>query len=67
MVGSNQSLDITEAANMISLAISAKMTLTDLAQADFFFQPEYNRPWHFLNVLALKAQGRTYGSTEMLF
>lgn len=59
--------DITEAANIISIAISAKMTLTTLSQADFFFQPEYNRPWHFLNVLALKARGETYGSTEMLF
>lgn len=59
--------DITEAANIISLAISAKMTLSDLAKADFFFQPEYSRPWHFLNVLALKARGKTYGSTEMLF
>lgn len=59
--------DITEAANIVSLAISAKMTLRDLSQADFFFQPEYNRPWHFLNVLALKARGKTYGATEMLF
>lgn len=59
--------DITEAANIISIAISAKMTLSDLAKADFFFQPEYSRPWHFLNVLALKARGKTYGSTEMLF
>lgn len=59
--------DITQAANTISLAISAKMTLTDLAQADFFFQPEFSRPWNFLNVLALRAQGQTFGSTEMLF
>lgn len=59
--------DITQAANTISLAISAKMTLTDLAQADFFFQPGFSRPWNFLNVLALRAQGKTFGSTEMLF
>lgn len=59
--------DITHAANTISLAISAKMTLTDLAQADFFFQPGFSRPWHFLNVLALRAQGKTFGSTKMLF
>ncbi len=59
--------DITQAANTISLAISAKMTLTDLAKADFFFQPGFSRPWNFLNVLALRAQGKTFGSTEMLF
>lgn len=59
--------DITQAANTISLAITAKMTLTDLAQADFFFQPGFSRPWNFLNVLAMRAQGRTYGSTKMLF
>lgn len=59
--------DITQAADTISLAISAKMTLTDLAEADFFFQPGFSRPWSFLNVLALKARGKTFGSTEMLF
>lgn len=59
--------DVTQAANTLSLAITAKMTLTDLAQADFFFQPGFSRPWHFLNVLAMRAQGQTYGSTKMLF
>lgn len=59
--------DITQAANTLSLAITAKMTLTDLAQADFFFQPGFSRPWNFLNVLAMRAQGKTYGSTKMLF
>ncbi len=59
--------DITQAANVLSLAITAKMTLTDLAQADFFFQPGFSRPWNFLNVLAMRAQGKTYGSTRMLF
>lgn len=59
--------DITQAANTLSLAISNKMTLTDLGEADFFFQPGFSRPWNFLNVLALKAKGKTFGSTEMLF
>ena len=59
--------DITHAANTLSLAVTAKMTLTDLAQADFFFQPGFSRPWNFLNVLALRAQGKTYGATKMLF
>ncbi|MFL2095285.1 FAD-dependent oxidoreductase [Marinilactibacillus psychrotolerans] len=59
--------DITQAANTLSLAISNEMTLSDLGKADFFFQPGFSRPWNFLNVLALKAQGETFGSTEMLF
>lgn len=59
--------DITQAANTLSLAISNQMTLTDLGEADFFFQPGFSRPWNFLNVLALKALGQTFGSTEMLF
>lgn len=59
--------DITQAANTLSLAISNKMTLTELGEADFFFQPGFSRPWNFLNVLALKAKGTTFGSTEMLF
>lgn len=59
--------DITQAANTISLAVTAKMTLTDLAQADFFFQPGFSRPWHYLNVLALKAKGQTFGADKMLF
>lgn len=59
--------DITQAANTLSLAITNKMTLTDLGEADFFFQPGFSRPWNFLNVLALKAKGKTFGSTEMLF
>lgn len=59
--------DITQAANILSLAITKETTLTELGNADFFFQPGFNRPWNFLNVLALKAQGKTFGSTEMLF
>ncbi|EJR8927171.1 NADH peroxidase, partial [Listeria monocytogenes] len=38
-----------------------------LAQADFFFQPEFSRPWNFLNVLAQEAQGQPYGADTMLF
>jgi NADPH-dependent 2,4-dienoyl-CoA reductase/sulfur reductase-like enzyme len=59
--------DITQAANTLSLAVTAEMTLTDLAHADFFFQPGFSRPWNFLNVLAMRAQGSTYGATRMLF
>ncbi|QAV32823.1 NADPH-dependent 2,4-dienoyl-CoA reductase, sulfur reductase [Fervidobacterium changbaicum] len=47
--------DVTESANTLSLAIANKMTIYDLAFADFFFQPYFNKPWNFLNTVALKA------------
>lgn len=47
--------DVTESANTLSLAIQNQMTITDLAFSDFFFQPYFNKPWNFLNTVALKA------------
>lgn len=48
--------DVTANINAISLAISQKMTIDDLAYADFFFQPGFDRPWNIMNVAAQKAQ-----------
>lgn len=59
--------DITAAINTLSVCISAEWTLEQLALGDFFFQPGYNRPWNFLNVLAQEALGETFGSNKMLF
>lgn len=47
--------DITQSANTLSLAIQNKMTIEDLAYVDFFFQPHYDRPWNYLNILAQAA------------
>lgn len=47
--------DITQSANTLSLAIQNRMTIEDLAFVDFFFQPHFNRPWNYLNLLALAA------------
>lgn len=47
--------DITQSANTLSLAIQARMTVEDLALVDFFFQPHFDRPWNYLNLLAQKA------------
>ncbi|MBE9388145.1 FAD-dependent oxidoreductase [Vagococcus salmoninarum] len=47
--------DITQSANTLSLAIQNKMTVEDLAISDFFFQPYFDRPWNYLNLLAQKA------------
>lgn len=47
--------DCTASANTLSLAIQNKMTIEDLAFVDFFFQPVYDRPWNYLNILAQAA------------
>ena len=47
--------DVTQNINVISLAIQAKLTLDDLAYADFFFQPGFDRPWNIINVAAQQA------------
>ncbi len=39
------------------LAIQQKMTLEDLAKADFFFQPGFDRQWSLLNLAAQQALG----------
>lgn len=47
--------DATASANTLSLAIQNKMTIEDLAYVDFFFQPVFDRPWNYLNILAQAA------------
>ena len=47
--------DITQSANSLSLCIQNKMTIEDLAYVDFFFQPHFDRPWNYLNILAQAA------------
>lgn len=47
--------DCTASANTLSLAIQNKMTIDDLAYVDFFFQPVFDRPWNYLNILAQAA------------
>lgn len=47
--------DCTQSANTLSLAVQNKMTVEDLALVDFFFQPHYDRPWNYLNLLAQAA------------
>ena len=47
--------DCTASANTLSLAIQNRMTIEDLAYVDFFFQPVFDRPWNYLNILAQAA------------
>ncbi|WP_317636389.1 FAD-dependent oxidoreductase [Xylocopilactobacillus apicola] len=48
--------DVTANINTISFAIQQHATVNDLAYADFFFQPGFDRPWNIMNVAAQKAQ-----------
>ena len=47
--------DITAQGNVLALAIQQKLTLEDLAEADFFFQPGFDRQWSLLNLAAQHA------------
>ncbi|MBM7570605.1 FAD-dependent oxidoreductase [Aquibacillus albus] len=47
--------DFTQAINTLSVSIANNMTIEQLALTDFFFQPHYNKPWNYLNQVALEA------------
>lgn len=49
--------DITAQGNVLALAIQNKITIEDLAEADFFFQPGFDRQWSLLNLAAQHALG----------
>lgn len=49
--------DVTAQGNVLALAIGQKLTLEDLAEADFFFQPGFDRQWSLLNLAAQHALG----------
>lgn len=51
--------DITAQGNVLALAVSQKMTLEELAAADFFFQPGFDRQWSLLNLAAQNALGES--------
>ncbi|MGY3766289.1 FAD-dependent oxidoreductase [Vagococcus vulneris] len=52
--------DITAQGNVLALAIQHKLTLEDLAEADFFFQPGFDRQWSLLNLAAQHALGEEH-------
>ncbi|MCC3237768.1 FAD-dependent oxidoreductase, partial [Pediococcus acidilactici] len=43
--------------NVLALAVEHRLTLEDLAEADFFFQPGYDRQWSLINLAAQHALG----------
>lgn len=49
-------VDLTAAINTLSVCIQNKMTVDELGFVDFFFQPQFNKPWNFLNTAGLSAE-----------
>ncbi|TLF38693.1 NADH oxidase [Lacticaseibacillus zeae] len=43
--------DIANAANLISVMIQNRNTIDQLAYVDMLFNPNYDKPWHYLNLL----------------
>ncbi|MBS9338106.1 FAD-dependent oxidoreductase [Fructobacillus sp. M2-14] len=50
--------DISQAANVVSLAIENKMTIDQLAMTDFFFQPNFGQPINYVSSVAMAAQAK---------
>ncbi len=47
--------DYTQLMNLVSVCIQKKMTITELAFVDQFFQPHFNKPWNLINSVGLKS------------
>ncbi|MBS9334652.1 FAD-dependent oxidoreductase [Fructobacillus sp. M1-13] len=50
--------DISQAANVVSLAIENKMTIDQLAMTDFFFQPNFGQPINYVSSVAMAAAAK---------
>ncbi|MCK8627960.1 FAD-dependent oxidoreductase [Fructobacillus cardui] len=47
--------DISQAANVVSLAIENGMTIDQLSMTDFFFQPNFDQPVNYVSSVAMAA------------
>lgn len=59
-IGSENPANHTEAIYMLSLAIQQKMTIAEVALADFYFLPHFNKPFNFIIQVCLNALGLKY-------
>ncbi|WP_220752410.1 FAD-dependent oxidoreductase [Apilactobacillus xinyiensis] len=50
--------DVSQSANTLSICIQNKNTIDDLAMVDMLFQPNFDRPFNYLNLLAQAAQDK---------
>ncbi|MFD1456299.1 FAD-dependent oxidoreductase [Levilactobacillus lanxiensis] len=48
--------DVSQSANTLSVCIQNENTIDDLAMVDMLFQPNFDRPFNYLNILAQAAQ-----------
>lgn len=55
--------DISQSANLLSVCIQNKNTIDDLAMVDMLFQPNFDRPFNYLNILAQAAQAKVAKET----
>lgn len=44
--------DISQSANLLSVAIQKKMTIDELSMVDFLFQPNFDKPVNYISALA---------------
>lgn len=51
----NSKKDLTQSVNTVSLAIQNGNTIDDLSMTDMFFQPNFNKPFNYLNLTAQAA------------
>ncbi|WP_125762350.1 FAD-dependent oxidoreductase [Companilactobacillus hulinensis] len=47
--------DVSQSANLLSLAIQKKVTIDELSMVDFFFQPNFDKPVNYVSSLAIAA------------
>lgn len=47
--------DISQSANLLSVMIQNRNTIDELAYVDMLFNPSYDRPWNYLNLLGQAA------------
>ncbi|GEO67144.1 FAD-dependent oxidoreductase [Levilactobacillus spicheri] len=50
--------DVSQSANTLSVCIQNNNTIDDLAMVDMLFQPNFDRPFNYLNILAQAAQAK---------
>ncbi|MCT4488540.1 NADH oxidase, partial [Levilactobacillus parabrevis] len=50
--------DVSQSANTLSVCIQNDNTIDDLAMVDMLFQPNFDRPFNYLNIVAQAAQAQ---------
>lgn len=51
--------DVSQAANVVSVAIQAGFTIDQLANVDLFFQPNFGQPVNYVGAVAMEAVAKS--------